>query len=77
MKYKAATVEMTVTAFSYLELIRPVGKFPARGIHAEYLAGLYRSTGTAGFQLFISLTHAATSGCGERNDRLASKVVAL
>ena len=77
MKYKAATVEMTVTAFSYLELIRPISKLLTRGIHAEHLAILERGTGAARLKLLIGLTHATATGRGERNDRLISEIVAL
>ena len=68
---------MTVTAFSYLKLIRPIGKLLPGSVHAEHLTSFEHGTGAAGLQLLIRLTHAASAGRSKRNDSLACEVIAF
>ena len=68
---------MTVTAFSYLKLIRPIGKLLTGSVHTEHLTSFEHGTGAAGLQLLIRLTHAAAARRSKRNDCLASEILAL
>lgn len=58
-------------------MICPIGQLLFICVNAENLSALKRCSQTTGFQLLISLTHAAAARRGEGDDLLTGEIIAF